>query len=216
MYITVHISLEHYYCSFTILLKLIFRNLFEKSLSFSVVRHPFERLVSAYQNKFADHHTSRFARYLKSHYGAISFSMFVKMILEQSEKNYQQKNSCKMKMNNHWKPFITRCAYCDVSYSIIARAETIREDQRYIGHMANVTFYELGKIRIKFIIYVCQIFLFPVEINKSHGGSTKENAMKYFSEIDFDSAKRLYELYKVDFEMFDYSPDEYFKLSRKS
>ena len=137
------------------LLKLIFRNLFEKSLSFSVVRHPFERLVSAYQNKFADHKTSRYATYLKSHYGAISFAMFVKMILEQSEKNCQQMNSCKM--DNHWKPFISRCAYCDVSYSIIAKAETIKEDQRYIGHMANVTFYELGKIRIKSIIHVCVI-----------------------------------------------------------
>ena len=41
-------------------------------------------------------------------------------------------------------------------------------------------------------------------------------AMKYFSELNIETARRLYELYKVDFEMFDYSPDEYIKLSRKS
>ena len=26
--------------------------------------------------------------------------------------------------------------------------------------------------------------------------------------------KKLYDLYKVDFEMFDYSPDEYFKVAK--
>ena len=50
----------------------------------------------------------------------------------------------------------------------------------------------------------------------SSGGSTKDLARKYFSEMDIDTAKRLYQLYKVDFEMFGYSPDEYFKLARKS
>ena len=60
------------------------------------------------------------------------------------------------------------------------------------------------------------IELFPfIEINKSRGGSTKEKAEKYFSELDIETAKRLYELYKVDFEMFQYSPDAYFEYSRK-
>ena len=111
-------------------------------MSFSVVRHPFERLVSAYQNKFADHDDSRYATYLKSQYGGNSFPLFVKMILDLSEKRCQQMNWCQM--DNHWKPFISRCAYCDVSYSVIAKAETISEDQMYIGHMANVTFYKIG------------------------------------------------------------------------
>ena len=100
-------------------INIICRKIFEKSLSISVVRHPFERLVSAYQNKFVDHSSSKFAKYLKYHFHANSFAMFVKMILEQSEMKCQQMNTCQL--NNHWKPFITRCAYCDVSYSIIAR-----------------------------------------------------------------------------------------------
>ena len=122
---------------------LFFRNLFEKSLSFSVVRHPFERLVSAYQNKVADHQNSKRRKYLASEYGAYSFDIFAKMILHQSEKNCPQMNKCKL--DAHWKPFISRRAYCDVSYSIIARAETMNEDQKYIGRMANVTFHKIGR-----------------------------------------------------------------------
>ena len=120
------------------------RELFDTCLSFSIVRHPFERLVSAYQNKFADHKNSGYGRYLKSHYGEISFTNFAQMILDQSEKKCQRLNNCLF--DNHWKPFISRCHYCDVRYSIIAKAETIREDQMYIGHMANVTFHQIGKI----------------------------------------------------------------------
>lgn len=55
-----------------------------------------------------------------------------------------------------------------------------------------------------------------LESHVSSGGSTKDLARKYFSEMDIDTVKRLYQLYKVDFEMFGYSPDEYFKLARKS
>ena len=68
------------------------------------------------------------------------------------------------------------------------------------------------------VYYYCfEAFLlnfFFIEINKSGGGSTNELARKYFSELDINTTKQLYELYKVDFEMFDYSPEEYFELSR--
>ena len=55
-----------------------------------------------------------------------------------------------------------------------------------------------------------------LETHVSSGGSTKELARKYFSEMDIDTVKRLYQLYKVDFEMVGYTPDEYFKIARKS
>ena len=42
-------------------------------------------------------------------------------------------------------PSIRRCGYCDVPYRVIARAETVQEDQQYIGHMANVEFQKIGR-----------------------------------------------------------------------
>ena len=50
----------------------------------------------------------------------------------------------------------------------------------------------------------------------SSGGSTKDLAKNYFSELDVTMVKKLHEFYKVDFEMFDYSPDEYFKVAKNS
>jgi len=174
------------------------RDLFEKSVSFSIVRHPFERLVSAFQDKIVDQSDGWYAnrvQYLKVEYGGVSFANFAEMVLDKSVKVCRQMNTCKL--DKHWKPFISRCGYCDIPYTVIARAENIAEDQKYIGHMANVTFHK-------------------IESHVSSGGSTKDLARKYFSEMDIDTVKRLYQLYKVDFEMFGYSPDEYFKLARKS
>ena len=57
------------------------------------------------------------------------------------------------------------------------------------------------------------------DISESHvssGGSTKDLAKKYFSELDKTMVRKLYEFYKVDFEMFDYNPDEYFKVAKNS
>ena len=50
----------------------------------------------------------------------------------------------------------------------------------------------------------------------SSGGSTKDLAKNYFSELDVTMVKKLHEFYKVDFEMFDYSPDEYFQVAKNS
>ena len=48
-------------------------------------------------------------------------------------------------LNNHWRPFISRCGYCDVPYTAIARAETLTEDMEFMGMMANVTFSTKGE-----------------------------------------------------------------------
>ena len=57
---------------------------------------------------------------------------------------------------------------------------------------------------------------FISESHVSSGGSTKDLAKNYFSELDVTMVKKLHEFYKVDFEMFDYSPDEYFKVAKNS
>ena len=48
----------------------------------------------------------------------------------------------------------------------------------------------------------------------SSGGSTKELAKKYFSQLSLVTVKKLYSIYKVDFEMFGYSPQLYYDYAR--
>ena len=41
-------------------------------------------------------------------------------------------------------------------------------------------------------------------------GSVTSVAREYFKEIDVKSKRKLYEIYRIDFEMFEYSPEESF------
>ena len=106
--------------------------------------------MSAYQDKIVDGQTPRkgyggpsFVKSLRKGYGGVSFVDFTTMILDNSEKKCQKLNNCHM--NGHWKPFISRCWYCDIPYTIIVKAETLAEDQKYLGLMANVEFMKIGE-----------------------------------------------------------------------
>ena len=72
-----------------------------------MVRHPFERLVSAFQDKFIDNNSGVFRLMKKkmiSSYGDASFVSFVKMVLASSQLSCKEVNRCTI--NRHWKPFI--------------------------------------------------------------------------------------------------------------
>ena len=53
------------------------------------------------------------------------------------------------------------------------------------------------------------------EYHVSSGGSTYDLTKKYFSELDSVTVTKLYNIYKVDFEMFSYTPDMYFNAAKQ-
>ena len=148
--------------------------------------------MSAFQDKLVDHKSSVVDHIINT-FGEITFEHFVKMIIHDSKTRCQRLNKCGF--DKHWKPFISRCGYCDIPYKVIAKAENFAEDQKFIGKLSSIDFK-------------------PIATHVSSGGSTKELAKKYFSQLSLSTVKKLYNVYKVDFEMFGYSPQLYYQYAR--
>ena len=74
---------------------------------------------------------------------------------------------------------------------------------------------------VKYLIWFLSLFQANLgleidsKMHQSHGGSSDDLALQYFSMVNKSSTKLLYEIYKMDFLMFNYDPTPYFKISRK-
>ena len=104
------------------------------------------RLVSAFQDKLVDESDKFYKRvvdHIINNYGEINFENFVHMVIKNSKKRCRRLNKCGL--DKHWKPFISRCGYCDIPYKVIAKAENFAEDQKFIGKLANIDFKTLGR-----------------------------------------------------------------------
>ena len=93
-------------------------------LSFSFVRHPFDRLVSAYREKVEMKKNGLYVRgKLKKLYGKTDFHTFLQHVIN----TYTRTN---LKVDRHWRSFNSRCTYCSMKYDVIGRAETFNEDAK--------------------------------------------------------------------------------------
>ncbi|KAJ8686642.1 hypothetical protein QAD02_022436 [Eretmocerus hayati] len=176
------------------------------SVSFIIVRHPFERLLSAYRDKLEHSlpHTfhSKLGSQIVSHYrnkGHRSsgkhgpryplFDEFVDWLL------------CEWKAGNeldmHWTPIVNFCTPCQVRFDVIAKFETLYDDQNYLIKHAHV-----GHI-IK-----------PEWKNPTRGVQTKDVIKQYFTQLSKTQIEELYEMFRYDFILFDYSLKEYLQYGR--
>ena len=89
------------------------------------------------------------------------------------------------------------CAYCNLRYRVIFRLETFEYDQKFYGQLIGVNFDQ-------------------VNANNSTGKGTDDLSKEYFSTLDTETVVKLYNLLKVDFEMFGYSPDKYFQYTKQN
>ena len=92
-------------------------------------------------------------------------------------------------MDQHWKPFIAECSYCEIPYAVIARTETFEEDQKFIGQLAGVNFKK-------------------TVANAGRGVNSTKDAVKiYFEQLNRQTVEELFKFYQMDFEMFGYSQE---------
>ncbi|XP_046406086.1 carbohydrate sulfotransferase 11-like [Ischnura elegans] len=163
-----------------------------KFTKFVFVRHPFERLLSAYRNKLEQHYLSsqyfqmRFGRHIVKHYRPnpskdslikgddVTFKEFVAYL-----------TSPENAFNEHWKPIFDLCHLCLIDYDIIGKYETLYEDADFI-------LKQIGQSHI----------IFPHAKKPSR---TKSKAKDYYSTLSQKAISDLYNIYKMDFELFEYT-----------
>nr|XP_053645984.1 carbohydrate sulfotransferase 11-like [Cherax quadricarinatus] len=195
---------------------------------FMVVRHPFERLVSCYRDKFQDaskgyyylHYGEKMVRrYRKFHDGLSqqqislleeqvrskvkrglpvvlpenpfatplgpTFSEFVQYILDAHHDD------------EHWRTYEAHCSPCILPYDFILRFESLPEEGKLFLEYLNRT----GDVR-------------PRWDNPTQGVKTGQVACSYFKQLPLPYVHMLYEKYKSDFDLYEYSPDDYFRCAK--
>lgn len=154
------------------------------------------RLVSAYEDKVLGlSDNGEIFQYVRNK----TFSQFVDYIL-----NEWKTHQC----NEHWQPQYMHCDYCDISYDIVGRVETLEDDLGYVAFQNNFTNFVLTDKK--------KLHFHRSGINRSsrlddlnNGKRTaieynKNKTIRYFSLLNTTQLDGLYKMYQIDFEMFGY------------
>jgi len=206
------------------------RKIYEESIKFIIVRHPFERLVSAYRDKLAgfsrnDHYLtmrshiiSKYRKNVKDKSTIPTFSESVDFILDELIKIDSPSRDRHSLIDGHFIPYSRRCLPCAMDYDLIIKFETLEEDSRYLIDQCGLS--EQLDVRHEnrapsgprtkqgFKNKSKKVKKGEEDPKDSNGSSFQ--SLDFFKDIPVSKIKRLYEHYRHDFEIFDYSADEYF------
>ncbi|XP_069101095.1 carbohydrate sulfotransferase 14-like [Argopecten irradians] len=170
-----------------------------------VVRNPFERLLSAYRNKFAGKGFHEFReegkeiikRFRKNATreslekgNDVSFLEFVQFLTDEETEN----------LNDHWEKYNTLCHPCTVRYDFIGKYETISRDADFILR-------DIG---------APPEIQFPKRSDKYTTEETRNTFEKYYSQIPGEYIVKLWNMYRLDFELFGYSLSDSFTMTPHS
>lgn len=173
-------------------------------LKFIFVREPFERLVSAYRNKFTRSYNTAFhkrygTKIIRRHRldpkpealekgNDVSFPEFVQYLVDPRTRREEP-------YNEHWERVHSLCHPCLIHYDIVGKYETLETDAEAVLRLVGVD----------------EVLRFPTS-----GKSTRTNgnmAAHFFKHINPYLKKKLYNLYQMDFLLFNYSRPGYLSSS---
>jgi len=129
-------------------------------------------------------------------------------------------NSPAEEYNEHWRPYFQICSPCHINYSAVLKLEDFPDDIETL-----VTLTGFTQFRGKFTHKTFNGRLDEAAASAGGGirrGLAPQNAtedaewnlaVKYFSQITLRQMARLYDIYRIDFEMFQYSVTDFYKLS---
>ncbi len=168
---------------------------------FMYTRQPFLRILSAYMNKFADIKVYREEPFFQSRAKGI-MKRYRKDATPRELKTgenitwnewttYLTNPTEVAWFDDHWQEIYKMCSPCKVNYDYLGRLETIGDDAKYM-----LTSLDLqDKVS------------YPAKAN-SHPTNSSKTYDTFFSQITKATLDKLWELYKLDFELFGYpKPD---------
>ena len=166
---------------------------FQNYTRFMFVREPFQRLLSAYRDKFKnpDHYKEKWMKYerkmirkyrpetpeggLESGEVVVTFKEFI---------GYLITNGMEEGFDWHWKPFENICRPCFLTYDFIGRYEHLQDDANFLRKEGNT------QIKKPFP---------PMQESKSD-----TELVDYYSTLPPEWILRLGEIYEIDFKLFGY------------
>ncbi|XP_043966358.1 carbohydrate sulfotransferase 10 [Gambusia affinis] len=174
---------------------------------FFIVRDPFERLISAFKDKFVknprfepwykhDIAPAIIRKYRKTHResdmaaSGLHFEDFVRYLGDAEGRRRLDRQFGEHII--HWVTYAELCAPCEINYSVVGHHETLEHDAAFILRAAGIH----------------QLVSYPA----IPPGITRYNRTKvehYFSGISKRDIRRLYARYHGDFQLFGYPTPEF-------
>ncbi|XP_076243301.1 carbohydrate sulfotransferase 9 [Calliopsis andreniformis] len=166
-----------------------------RTKKFLIVRHPFERLVSAYRDKLEhiegrDYYYKRFGRHITHKYHRFrkpnetklepTFTEFLRFIIE--EKYFDE----------HWAPFVDTCEPCLIKYNYILKFDTFDRDQKFLIQELGLNEYLYEKNDLKNI--------------NPRGVTTAALVKEYMQDVPRSILDGINKVYETDFKLFSYLP----------
>ena len=164
-------------------------------MKFTFVRHPFERLISAYNNKLVEDNSFyrlNYGRKIIRRYRMnpserslelgddVRFEEFVQYVIDEWKTGQL--------MDVHWRPMADLCTPCYVHYDVIGKFETLKQDADFVLNSINQT----------------RVHEFP----RFHPAISKSSTKLYADQLTEEQLNSIFfHVYKYDFELFDYSTD---------
>nr|XP_045581802.1 carbohydrate sulfotransferase 11-like [Procambarus clarkii] len=176
---------------------------FKKSFKLLVVRHPFERILSAYRDKLENY--QRDLMFRDGYYHTMYGKSIVRVYRSEADRSLANRteptwrefvryliNSPSSKFDEHWKPIYSLCSPCVVKYNVIAKMETFSEDTQYVINQLGLE----DRLHVEWI-------------HRTADTRTSDIAITYFSQLTLNQIDQLYAKYRLDFELFGYDSEAY-------
>ena len=114
--------------------------------------------------------------------------------------------------NEHWEPQYMHCNYCNIRYDMIGRVENLENDLEYIAMVKNFS-RDLHNLKDNLHLHPSGVKRpeTPTEsfMKKNNMTEKIDKTKRYFMQLSTNQVKAIYNMYKIDFEMFGYSTEPY-------